>query len=64
VRDEPPRIEEVAKELYIRALKQLPHDIKSGFDIRDTERLKAAFSGASYVFHTATGRWRRSQGPA
>jgi fumarate hydratase subunit alpha/L(+)-tartrate dehydratase alpha subunit len=32
VRIEPPGIEEAAKELYIRALKQLPPDIKSGFD--------------------------------
>ena len=32
MRVEPPRIEEAAKELYIRALKQLPPDIKSGFD--------------------------------
>jgi fumarate hydratase subunit alpha/L(+)-tartrate dehydratase alpha subunit len=32
VRIDPPRIEEAAKELYIRALKQLPPDIKSGFD--------------------------------
>jgi fumarate hydratase subunit alpha len=32
VRIEPRHVEEAAKELYIRALKQLPPDIKSGFD--------------------------------
>jgi len=32
LRIDPERIEEAAKELYIRALKMLPPDIKRGFD--------------------------------
>ncbi|HZQ63324.1 MAG TPA: fumarate hydratase, partial [Casimicrobiaceae bacterium] len=38
----PARIEEAAKELYIRALKQLPPDIKTGF-----ERLAREETGAT-----------------
>ena len=32
LRIDPQRVEDAAKELYIRALKKLPPDIKQGFD--------------------------------
>jgi fumarate hydratase subunit alpha len=41
LRIDPGRVEEAAKELYIRALKRLPPDIKQGFDTlvaRETDR--------------------------
>jgi fumarate hydratase subunit alpha len=48
LRIDPGRVEEAAKELYIRALKQLPPDIKQGFDTlvaRETDRTAQSVLG-------------------
>ena len=48
LRIDPDRIEEAAKELYIRALKQLPPDIKQGFDrlvARESDRTAQSVLG-------------------
>ena len=48
LRIEPGRVEEAAKELYIRALKRLPPDIKQGFDTlvaRETDRTAQSVLG-------------------
>ena len=43
----PERIEEAAKELYIRALKDLPPDIKQGFDALAARETGAHGAGPS-----------------
>jgi len=48
LRIDPGRVEEAAKELYIRALKRLPPDIKQGFDTlvaRETDRTAQSVLG-------------------
>ena len=48
LRIDPARVEEAAKELYIRALKRLPPDIKQGFDTlvaRETDRTAQSVLG-------------------
>ena len=48
LRIDPGRVEEAAKELYIRALKRLPPDIKQGFDrlvARETDRTAQSVLG-------------------
>jgi fumarate hydratase subunit alpha len=48
LRIDPGRVEEAAKELYIRALKQLPPDIKQGFETlvaRETDRTAQSVLG-------------------
>src|SRR6476661_3343638 len=50
LRIDPGRVEEAAKELYIRALKQLPPDIKQGFETlvaRETDRTAQSVLGVT-----------------
>ena len=48
-------VEEACKELYIRALKVLPPDIKQGFERLDPQRRRRPASGSR---QTARRRWR------
>ena len=50
------QVEEAAKELYIRALKQLPPDVKRGFDSLAASELTSARGSVVVVSRTIVAK--------